>query len=134
MKKRFAQEVGAYRVRQAKAETGLIVIIDADTLGVADRLNQLDQALRDSGKEAIADGDRIARLIPKRNVETWILCLNGRPADEETDYKKTINDWSDLIRSAANTLCLRIRSDSELPDHWLASLRSGVGELKRARL
>jgi hypothetical protein len=134
VRKRLVKEVGEYRVRQPKAETRLIIIIDADTSRVADRLNQLDQALRESGKETVAVNERIARLVPKRNVETWVLCLNGQPVDEETDYKQTTNDWSELIPPAAKNLCEWTRSDSELPSHCVASLRSGVDELKRARI
>jgi hypothetical protein len=83
VRKSFAKEVSAYRIRQAKASTALIVVIDADTHTVLDRLNQLDQALRDAGKQRIdAGAEQIARLVPKRNVETWILCLTGQEVDE----------------------------------------------------
>lgn len=75
VRQRFVNETIVYRRRQARALTALIVMIDADTRTVQDRLNQLNQALTDSGQQTVADTERIARLIPKRNVETWILCL-----------------------------------------------------------
>ena len=36
-------------------------------------------------KRLDVEHEQIARLVPKRNVETWILCLNGQAADEDTD-------------------------------------------------
>jgi len=48
--------------------------------------------------------EQIARLVPKRNIETWILCLNGQAVDEDTDYKRRRDDWTELIPEAAETL------------------------------
>jgi hypothetical protein len=106
-------------------------MIDADTRTVQDRLNQLDQALTDSGTQTVVETERIARLIPKRNVETWILCLNEQSVDEETDYKRTGNNWNELIRTASETLCQWTRSQAEPPNYCVGSLRTGVRELKR---
>jgi hypothetical protein len=131
VKTRFAKEVSAYRNRQARAASALILMIDADAYSVRDRLAQLDQALRDGGKQIVAEGERIARLVPKRNGETWILCLNGQRVDEETDYKATRKDWTDLIPLAAETLSVWTRPDTRLPNYCIDSLRSGAEELKR---
>ena len=129
VRKTFSKEVSVYRGRHAR--TKLIVVIDADTNTVRERLKQLDQALHDSGKQAVdVEGEQIARLVPKRNVETWILCLNGHAVDEETDYKKRHN-WSKLIPSAAESLFQWTQSASEPPQHCIDSLRSGVKVLKR---
>lgn len=132
--KRFAEETNEYRVRQARAQTVLVVIIDADIYTVQHRFNQLDQALRTSKYPVVDQGEQIARLVPKRNVETWILCLNQRVVDEETNYKTTGNDWNQLIRTASETLRQWTRSTAQPPDHCLDSLRTGVRELKRLRL
>jgi hypothetical protein len=131
VRKIFVQEVNVYRKRQAK--TALIVVIDADGHAVQERLRQLDQALRDSAKQPVGDDEQIARLVPKRNVETWILCLNGLAVDEGVDYKKTRDDWNELIPLASETLSLWTRRTDDLPKHCTASLRSGVEELKRVR-
>jgi hypothetical protein len=129
VRKTFVKEVSAYRNRHA--QTKLIVVIDADTATVEDRLRQLDQALIENGKAPIdARTEQIARLIPKRNVETWVLCLNGHSVDEETNYKKTRNDWNELIPQASETLLDWTRS-VEPPNHCVDSLRNGVRELKR---
>lgn len=132
VRKTFAEEVNVYRSRHAK--TALIVVIDADTHTVQERWRQLDQALEDGGKQRIDVGtEQIARLVPKRNIETWILCLNEQSTDEDTDYKRTRHDWNELIPPAAETLSQWTRPNTELPNHCIASLRSGVNELNRLR-
>jgi hypothetical protein len=131
VRKKFVKEIAVYRARQAK--TALIVVIDADSRTVQDRLAQLDQALRDGGKEALDDTDQIARLVPKRNIETWIICLTGQTVDEDTDYKKAKHDWNKLIPDAAETLFQWTQPKAELPNDCIDSLRSGVRELNRLR-
>ncbi len=128
---RFPEETAEYRNRQARAGTGLIVMIDADTHAVDDRLTQLDEALRNNGEEPVRKGERIARLVPKRNVETWILCLNEEPVDEEADYTRTRREWNKLIPQAAVTLYQWARPHAVPPNHCVDSLRTGVQELKR---
>jgi hypothetical protein len=133
VRKTFVREVNVYRGRHAK--TALIVVIDADNHTVQDRLRQLDRALEDGGKQRVDVGhEQIARLVPKRNIETWILCLNGHAVDEEVDYKKTKDNWNDLIRRAAGTLSQWTHQEAEPPSHCIDSLRSGVRELNRLRI
>jgi hypothetical protein len=133
VRKTFLTEVNEYRRRQAK--TALIVVIDADNLTVQDRWRQLDQALEEGGKRRVdVEHEQIARLVPKRNVETWILCLNGHDVDEEADYKRTRDDWNDLIPQAAGTLSEWTHHEAEPPSHCVDSLRSGVKELNRLRI
>jgi hypothetical protein len=138
VRKEFPKEVSAYRDRQAsRAGTALIVMIDAhspDPRIVDRRLTQLDQALLRSGMQRVGRSEQIARLVPKYNVETWILCLcNEDPVNEEEDYKSKGTDWNNLIRPAARTLCQWTRSSAEPPNHCVSSLRIGVRELKRLR-
>jgi hypothetical protein len=131
--RRFAKEVSAYRSRQARAQSALIVVIDADTDTVQHRLSQLDEELRNNGKSIIEPNkERVARLVPKRNIETWILCLNGHDVDEQIDYKTPRHDWSELIRSASANLFEWTQSRVP-PNHCVESLRRGIEELVRLR-
>ena len=103
VRERFPIEVEAYRIRQA--QTKLIVLIDADMLTVQQRSAQLDRALRDAGAQPIPNDTKdIARLIPKRNIETWVLCLNDEPVNEDTDYNRTRGDWTQLLRTAVDPI------------------------------
>ena len=133
VRKTFVKEVSVYRGRQAK--TALIVLIDADNHTVQDRWRQLDQALLEGGKQGIEfDREQIARLIPKRNVGTWILCLNEQPVNEETDYKRARDDWNELIPQAAETLFQLTYRQAALPNWCTESLQSATRELKHLEL
>ena len=125
---RFPIEVETCRRRQAG--TKLIVLIDADIHTIHQRLEQLDQALGEAEAVAMNPAD-LVRLVPKRNIETWILCLNGETVDGEQDYKRTRDDWTDLVRPAVDTLHDWTRPNATLPPLCVASLRTGIPELRK---
>lgn len=126
----FVKEVRVYRSRYP--QTKLIIVIDADAHTVRQRLSQLDQALHEVGDIPVdTDKERIARLVPKRNVETWILCLLGENVDEREDYKRTRHDWGSLIARAAEDLYRWTRPNTELPTNCIDSLAHGVLELRK---
>lgn len=126
----YAAEVKNYRTRCARAKTALIVAIDADTGDVDRRLRQLREALDHSGADARADGEVIVHLIPKRNVETWILCLSGRQVDEVTDYRHD-GDADRLIPTAAVTFFGWSRMNATPPAHCVPSLTAAIIEVRR---
>lgn len=130
VREQFPVEVAAYRRRSARAETKLIAVIDADKFTVQERLAQLDQKLSGAGVGLIhANADQVARLVPRQNIETWILCLNDVPVNETTDYKRTRNDWADLIRPAAESLHAWTRPNAQVSRNCTPSLQHGVVEL-----
>jgi hypothetical protein len=131
VRERFPIEVAAYRNRRTRAETKLIIITDADKLTLVDRLAQLDQKLRDAGVGLIGAGEQVAKLIPRRNIETWILCLNAVNVDEITDYKRTRHDWSDLIPPAGEALYAWSRANAHVPGGCTPSLQHALLELRR---
>ncbi len=98
VRENYARAVGAYRARSSKSKTALIVVIDADTGDVSRRVRQLREAL---GTGTRKDGESIVHFIPKRNIETWILHLNGEQVNEEADHRG--RDVDDLIPAAAGT-------------------------------
>jgi hypothetical protein len=127
VRKRFPKEVKAYRSRHAKS--ALITIIDADIESVQHRINQLDQALTESEMKPVdPSSEKVARLFPKRNVETWILALNGSAVDEQPDYKQQNRDWNGMIPNAAKELVRLARADDEAS---VDSLTKGIAELRR---
>jgi hypothetical protein len=101
VRERYAGAVCAYRARSAKAATALIVVIDADLDSVDRRADQFALKLQRRGLEPRRGDERVAQLIPGRHVETWIICLNGLPADEVTSYKTSLSDPDGQTRSAA---------------------------------
>jgi hypothetical protein len=80
VRERYAAAVNEYRTRAAKS--ALVVAIDADTGEVNRRARQLAEALKEARLEPREDGEAIVHLIPRRNVETWILHLCERDVDE----------------------------------------------------
>jgi hypothetical protein len=132
VQKTFVKEVTVYRRRHAL--TKLITVIDADKNTVANRLKQLDDALIENGKKQVdTRAEQIARLVPKRNIETWILCLNEEEVDEETNYKPKRKDWAELTPPASERLTVWIRLPKP-PKLCVDSLHHGIQELKRLAL
>jgi hypothetical protein len=130
----YATEVKAYRSRHARTSSALIAMIDADTHLVQQRRNQLSGELTKAGINGVQDNECIAHLIPKRNIETWFLCLTDNAVNEETDYKHTNHNWSELIPQAVEQLSQWRAEDFVLPDNCIDSLRIGVNELRRLQL
>src|SRR5271165_4189231 len=88
VREKYASEVRAIRSQRLGQKACLIAMIDADTGSVDDRRQQLERALRDADELQRVASEPILNLIPKRNVETWILCLNSHVVDEVTDYRR----------------------------------------------
>jgi hypothetical protein len=126
----FAIEVQACLRRPAK--TMLVVILDADTHTIQHRFRQMDQALQQVDASLINKGaEAVVRLVPKRNIETWILCVNGRAVDQETDYKQDRNDWTGLIKSGITSLYDWTRPNALLPVTCVESLQIGIRGLRK---
>jgi hypothetical protein len=125
---RYALNVKAYRARATRARTSLVVAIDADTEDVARRTRQLEDSLSAEGLSPRTIQERIIHLIPKRNIETWIL--NGNSVDEETDFRRAPG-VDDQIAVAAQALFDWTRPTAVPPPHCVPSLRSVIDELRR---
>jgi hypothetical protein len=115
---RCSKVVAIYRARQA--QKALLIVIDADKHTVAKRISQLPGDRSES--------EAIAFLVPKRHIETWILCLHGERVDEQTDYH--LRKVDHLIKPAAVTLRTWMRT-ATLPPHCVDSLRTAFAELQR---
>jgi hypothetical protein len=130
VRQRYVRAVKAFRGRAARARTAFVVAIDADRGNVERRLQQFRESLRHEGAAPRADGEAIAHLVPKRSVETWILCLSGKHVNAETDY------WNEaevdgLIRTAAETFFHWSRPNTAPPTHCVDSLRLAFLEVQR---
>jgi len=137
---RFAWAVEACRLRNARAATSLLVMMDADQLTVLQCMGNLDAALA-AAKQPKLDPtlDPIARLIPKWSVETWIIYLSSRgevrpPIGEDRSFKdaKSPEQWNESIPSAADVLNKWTRNTASRPEGLLDSLHRGLDEIPRA--
>jgi hypothetical protein len=104
----------------------LIVVIDADAGEVARRRSQLEEQLQRPRKAH----ERIVHFIPKRNIETWILCLDGEIVDEIEDHHSD-RGIEDRIGSAARVFFDWTRPNASVPDRCVPSLRAAIPEAQR---
>ncbi len=99
----------------------LVVMIDADILTVLERLNQL-LPLPD-------ENEKVVRLVPKRNIETWIHYLNDDlPLVNETDIYHKLDKESDCKQGVEKLVGFCVNG---LPVDCLPSLQIGCIELYR---
>ncbi len=123
---RFPEELHACRQRQKKAETLLIVVIDADQFTVDERRRQLDERLRQEGYEPLRRTDPVVLLIPRRHVETWLHSLLGETLTEEENCKDRDKPTKDAIRQAADTAYEWARENAPLGPSCVPSLRESL--------
>ena len=98
---RLGREVDALRERSFQKNLGLVVVIDADDKGLQGRVAELLARLEaDAGAGGRGDAERIALVVPAREIENWYvhLCVPAaRPIDETHDYKPT-PEWRTLAK------------------------------------
>jgi len=122
----YGRAVLDYRGRSAKAATALLVVIDADHHEPIRRQRQLEEALG----AARTEGERIVHFIPKRNIETWILCLDGQAVNELEDYSRD-RGIEERIGPAARAFFDWTRRNADIPSHCVPSLRAAIPEAQR---
>jgi hypothetical protein len=125
-----AEDVKKYRRGSAGASTALIAVVYADTGTVRNIASQLAAISRESNSIARRPSEAIVHLIPKRNIETWILFLNGQPADEVTDYRHE-SGLEPLIAPAALQYLALSREGAGKRDECLPSIEASFAEFKR---
>lgn len=128
VRQEFAKEVAEQRRRIKKIrKTVLVAATDADRLSVAERLARVTE---EAGE--VADGEMITILIPKRNTETWIRCLRGEAADEETDFKYAESGAS--AAESAKALHGYTRRRATSAPNFVPSLMRAISELRRIEM
>lgn len=128
VREQFPGEVRTYRSKSTYLSICLVVVIDADTDTVKQRLSKLDLTLADDGQENRQPQEKIAVFIPKRNIETWIHYLMGEMVDEQTDYQKLPKegDCKSYVEKLAHNIC-----PAGLPADAPSSLQTACDELQR---
>jgi hypothetical protein len=107
-----------------------MVAIDADAGDVNRRVRQLISALAGVELPPRTSDEKIVHLIPRRNIETWILNLNGNPVDEEADFRH-VPGVDDQIGTAAQTFFDWSRPNAVPPSHCVPSLGAAIPEMRR---
>ena len=122
----FPEEVRAFRSKP-HLNLCLVVVVDADTLSVEDRIRKLEESLRTAGQSGRTEEERIVMVIPRRNIETWIAYLDGNEVDETSPYPKL--SQQSQCEEALKRLVELYRND--LPEDLPASLRHASNETQR---
>ncbi len=122
VRKEFPNQLIALRGRHAK--TDLIVVIDADISEVSSIKSKLNSSCSELNITQRNDTERVAFIIPKRNIETWIHYLNGNEVNEQSVYPKQQKE-SDC-QSAVDYLyeiCCDGQRQTDLPESLLDACR-----------
>jgi hypothetical protein len=106
----------------------LVTMLDADDRTVADRKQELDEALVAGGQQRRDPDDRIAVLVPRRNIETWIHRLEGNVVNESDCYPRYRREES---RCHEAVLEFVRRCPAQMVAEDPPSLRDGCDELTR---
>ncbi|HEY88453.1 MAG TPA: hypothetical protein G4N98_01790 [Thermoflexia bacterium] len=88
VRQHYPAEVRTYRAKRHHLQIALVVLIDADTYPVTERLRQLEEELQHADLQKRGNGEQIGLFIPKRNIETWIHYLQGETVNEIETYAK----------------------------------------------
>ena len=128
VRERFPRELTAYRRRRARAASGLVLVIDADSRTPPERENQLSEACGRRGIPSREEDEAVAVAVPRRNIETWIHFLEGREVDEREAYPKL--ERARECRTAVQRLLDMCRSTG-LPRNAPPSLNAACNEYSR---
>jgi nitrogen regulatory protein PII len=124
VRERYAAEVKGYRSQKNRKKICLVVVIDADTFTVTERIRQLEMTLQEKRQSK----ENITIFVPKRNIETWIHYLqSGESIDEIVAYRKLLNqgECKPFVEKLADQ-CVR-----GLPTNAPSSMHDACIELHR---
>lgn len=113
------------------AASGLIVVIDADTKEVQERIDEFAEVCNKKQIQSRGNDDAVAISVPKRNIETWIHYLNGQQVNERDVYQKLERER--LCQPAVSNLvklCKKRGLDEDAPPSLVAACREYNGKIK----
>lgn len=90
VRQHYADEVRHHRARNYQTSLGLLVAIDGDNVGAAERMRELAEALAAANEAPRRASEAIAVFVPTWSVETWLAALVGRPVDEASPQKDNL--------------------------------------------
>ena len=130
--KRFVLDQYPVQVKALRStphvSAAFISMIDADDRTVEQRKLEHNNVLTESGQEHRDDAEKIAILVPRRNIETWIHHLLGEVVNEQDSYARFRGKESKCA-PAAEEFARRCPHDMRKTD--LPSLHDGCAELQR---
>ena len=118
-------------MRKASVERKLLAILDED--GREDHsLSSFEKECINVGVAFRAQDEPAAILIPKRNIETWLMFLSDeKPVREDFDYKEKIHPGNGLIACKRHVAVLNKMCQKSQRQDWPSSLGSACSEMRR---
>ncbi len=110
----LCRELTALR-RFARSGRGLLVIVDADNLAVAERRRWVQEACRASGVDPPGESEAVFTIVPKWEIENWLAYSRHERVDEQCNsydkYRGRESAIYPLVEALAD-LC----DQQQLPD------------------
>lgn len=129
--KKYPEYIARQRKRAHHHNVLFVVGLDADTKTFDERLADLERELEQAGMDTRSADERVACIIPKRNIETWVKHFDGSDVDEEVDFKNKVKRPD--FKSAADAFVREFNQFRNEPDQLktLPSLRTAYEEIVR---
>ncbi len=105
------------------------MLIDADQRTTAEIRQALQEQLALTHAEPIQPDEPVCLFIPKRNVETWVVCLLDGQANETGDYKPVVKDGQP--QESGVRFGEAVRNGQAPQPNWVQSLKDAVPEAQR---
>ena len=123
----YPVQVKALR-RAPHVSKAVISMMDADDCTVEERKREHNNALNESGQDHRVNAEKIAILVPRRNIETWVHHLLGEAVNERDVYSRFRHEERKCAPAAAefSRRCPHDMREADLP-----SLHDGCAELQR---
>jgi hypothetical protein len=129
VREKFINELKAFRSRNARMAACLIVAADADNLTVEERIQTFKQACAEAQVPFRQEREKVAFIIPCRNIETWLAYLRREPVNETDAFPKC--DFESDCQSQVVALDEMCRRQSLEPRPVPPSLVSACEEFQR---
>ena len=110
--KQFPKELAG--LRKTHAAAALIVMIDADSKTVQERIGEFQDECQQCRIDFRTSTEAVVIAVPRRSIETWIEYLNGATVDETTKYPGL--DRERNCKSAVQNLVRQCKSQGLLPN------------------
>ena len=122
---RATTEIAA--ARKVPPKRALILVIDGDARGFASRCGEIAANLKAANMPQLDSAERIALVVPCRNIETWIHHFAGEATDETQIYSKRDTN----ARKAAQAFADWVSDGNAVEVAELPALNAARDELRR---
>lgn len=111
----------------------LVVCTDADELTVDRRLEELDEACKQSNLPPRTADDPVVMIIPKWNIETWLAYLRGESFDENRKENRRYRNEESRCQTQIQRLVTMCYEEQKLQEPAPPSLECACREYRKLK-